>query len=79
MFQTNIKVSRMPMSAWNLIGDQIQVTTPAAIVTPIARLAGDGFDVTLDGDEVTGQILEELGGIQRGTIPDRHGWMYQLV
>ena len=51
----------------------------AAIVTPIARLAGDGFDVTLDGDEVTGQILEELGGIQRGTIPDRHGWMYQLV
>lgn len=51
----------------------------AAIVTPIARLAGDGFDVTLDRDEVTGQILEELGGIQRGTIPDRHGWMYQLV
>lgn len=51
----------------------------AAIVTPISRLAGDGFDVSIPGDRVTRTILEELGGIQRGTIEDRHGWMYQLV
>lgn len=51
----------------------------AAIVTPISRLAGDGFDVAIPGDQVTRGILEELGGIQRGTIEDRHGWMYQLV
>ncbi|MNL49689.1 hypothetical protein D3C87_1726440 [compost metagenome] len=34
MFQTNMKVRRMPMSAWNLMGDQAQVMTPAARVTP---------------------------------------------
>ncbi|WP_099332606.1 branched-chain amino acid aminotransferase [Actinomyces minihominis] len=51
----------------------------AAIVTPIGRLAGEGFDVSLDGDQVTKQLLEELGGIQRGTVEDRHGWMYQLA
>ena len=34
MFHTNMNVSRMPMSAWNLIGEKAQVTTPAARVTP---------------------------------------------
>ena len=34
MFDTNMKVSRMPMSAWNSIGEKIQVTTLAASVTP---------------------------------------------
>ncbi|MCY1307380.1 hypothetical protein D9M70_572980 [compost metagenome] len=34
MFHRNMKASRMPMSAWNLIGDQAQVTTAAARVTP---------------------------------------------
>lgn len=51
----------------------------AAIVTPISRLAGDGFDVSIPGDELTRQIHRELSGIQRGTIEDRHGWMYQLA
>lgn len=51
----------------------------AAIVTPISRLAGEGFDVEIPGDQVTRKILHELGGIQRGTIEDQHGWMYQLV
>ncbi|MNW69121.1 hypothetical protein D3C74_480580 [compost metagenome] len=34
MFHRNMKVSRMPMSAWNLMGDQTQHTTPAARVMP---------------------------------------------
>ena len=34
MFHTNMKASRMPMSAWNLMGDKAQVATPAASVTP---------------------------------------------
>ncbi|MNG07109.1 hypothetical protein D3C84_903970 [compost metagenome] len=34
MFHRNMNVSRMPMSAWNLIGDQTQHTTPAARVMP---------------------------------------------
>lgn len=51
----------------------------AAVVTPIGRLAGDGFDVSIPGEKVTREILDELGGIQRGTVPDRHGWMYKLI
>jgi hypothetical protein len=34
MFHTNMKVSRMPMSAWNLIGENAHVMTPAASVMP---------------------------------------------
>lgn len=51
----------------------------AAIVTPISRLAGDGFDVTLGEDALTRRIHGELSGIQRGTTPDKHGWMYRLA
>ena len=51
----------------------------AAVVTPIGRIASDDFDVEIPGGELTASIHDELGGIQRGTIADRHGWMYQLV
>ena len=34
MFQRNINVRRMPIFAWNLIGENAQVTTPAASVIP---------------------------------------------
>lgn len=51
----------------------------AAVVTPIGRIAGQDFDVELPGGDLTASIHAELGGIQRGTVPDRHGWMYRLV
>ena len=37
MFTRNMKVSRMPMSAWNLSGEKIQVPTPMASVMPVKR------------------------------------------
>lgn len=51
----------------------------AAVVTPIGEIAGDDFQVFVPGGELTGKILAELGGIQRGTVEDRHGWMYRLI
>ncbi|WRS29263.1 branched-chain amino acid aminotransferase [Actinomycetaceae bacterium MB13-C1-2] len=51
----------------------------AAVVVPIGQLAGEGFDVKISGDQLTREILDELSGIQHGTVPDRHNWMYQLV
>ena len=39
MFQRNMKNSRNPMSAWNLIGEKIQVTTPMPRVTPVNTTA----------------------------------------
>jgi hypothetical protein len=35
IFTRNMKVNSMPMSAWNLSGEKIHVTTPIANVTPV--------------------------------------------
>lgn len=54
----------------------------AAVVTPIGRLAGNGFDLTVgDGTAgaVTTAIRAELTDIQYGRLADRHGWMHRLV
>lgn len=51
----------------------------AAVVTPIGEIAGENFQVNLEGGSLTASIHEELSGIQRGTVADRHGWMYRLV
>src|SRR5699024_2731462 len=54
----------------------------AAVITPIGRLAGAEFDLTVgDGTPgpVTTSLYDELTGIQRGTAPDDHGWMYRLA
>lgn len=51
----------------------------AAVVTPIGQIAGTDFDVQIPGGDLTGSILTELSGIQRGLVEDRYGWMYRLV
>jgi branched-chain amino acid aminotransferase len=56
----------------------------AAVVTPIGRLAGEGFDVAIgsaDGASgpVTTAIRDELTDIQYGRVPDRYGWLHRLV
>ncbi|MDR3361156.1 MAG: branched-chain amino acid aminotransferase [Bifidobacteriaceae bacterium] len=54
----------------------------AAVVTPVGRLAGDGFDQAV-GDGSPGQLTmalyDELTGIQYGRREDRHGWTHRLV
>ena len=49
----------------------------AAVVTPIGRVAGPGYEFTI-GDGATGattqRILDTLNAIQRGRAPDPHGW-----
>ena len=54
----------------------------AAVMTPIGRLVGDDFDVTVaDGGAgpVTMSTRAELTDIQYGRRPDRHGWLHRLV
>ncbi|WP_341358626.1 branched-chain amino acid aminotransferase [Georgenia sp. M64] len=54
----------------------------AAVITPIGRLAGADFDVTV-ADGAPGETTRELYGtlteIQYGHRPDPHEWMYRLV
>ncbi|PFG40804.1 branched chain amino acid aminotransferase [Georgenia soli] len=54
----------------------------AAVITPIGRLAGEGFDVTVaDGrpGAVTTELYTTLTDIQYGRREDPHSWMYRLV
>ncbi|MCL2422769.1 MAG: branched-chain amino acid aminotransferase [Micrococcales bacterium] len=54
----------------------------AAVMTPIGRLVGDDFDVTVaDGQAgpVTTSTRAELTDIQYGRRPDRHSWLHRLV
>lgn len=51
----------------------------AAVVTPITRLAGEGFDESLPVGECTLEIRRALTDIQTGRAEDPYGWMYRLV
>jgi len=51
----------------------------AAVVVPLGRLKGEGFDVSIDGSEVTRHIHDRLTSIQYGRAEDPHGWMYRLA
>ena len=45
----------------------------------LGRLKGEGFDVSIDGSEVTRRIHDRLTSIQYGRAEDPHGWMYRLA
>lgn len=54
----------------------------AAVVTPIGRLVGADFDVTIgDGGTgpVTARVREQLTDIQYGRAQDPYGWMHRLL
>lgn len=51
----------------------------AAVVVPLGHLKGEGFDVRIEGQEVTHQIHDRLTGIQYGRLEDPYNWMYRLV
>ncbi len=53
----------------------------AAVVTPVGKLTGSGFDVTIgDGSagELTMRIRKELTDIQYGRAEDPYGWMVRV-
>lgn len=53
----------------------------AAVVSPVAELAlGDEKLVIGDGQAgpIARRLYDEITGIQRGTIPDRHGWLLKV-
>jgi branched-chain amino acid aminotransferase len=50
----------------------------AAVVTPIGRLAGDGFDVTIPVGPVTSKAYQDLVDIQMGRVEDPYGWTYRI-
>lgn len=54
----------------------------AAVVTPIGRVAGPGYDFTI-GTGATGQttarLLQRLSDLQRGRGSDPHGWLMRIA
>ncbi|WP_394827756.1 branched-chain amino acid aminotransferase [Pendulispora albinea] len=54
----------------------------AAVVTPVGRAKHAGGEFTIgtgDTGKVTAHIRERLTSIQRGTSPDPHNWIHQLL
>ena len=54
----------------------------AAVVTPIGRLAGRDFDLTVGGGQtgpVTASVRQTLTDIQYGRATDTHGWLHRLI
>ena len=54
----------------------------AAVITPIGRLKGTDFDVTIgtgDAGPVTTELYETITDIQYGRRDDVYGWMHRLV
>ena len=62
MFHTNMKVSRMPMSAWNLMGENAQVMTPAAVA------AGEPAEPEHAETRLDLDLLFERSNKLRGTV-----------
>jgi len=53
----------------------------AAVVTPIGRVRGRGFDFAIGNGGpgmLTEQLRQQLVAIQRGNSPDPHGWVERL-
>jgi len=53
----------------------------AAVVTPVGRVAARDGEFTIGGGgpgQTTTRLRERLVAIQRGTEPDRHGWVTRL-
>ncbi len=55
----------------------------AAVISPVGELAlGGKQKLTINKGEVgplAGRLYEEISGIQRGTRPDKHGWLTKVV
>lgn len=50
----------------------------AAVVTPIGKLGGEGFQVELPAGPVTQHIYKSLTDIQNGISEDPFGWTYRI-
>jgi branched-chain amino acid aminotransferase len=54
----------------------------AAVLTPIGKVRGRGYEFVIGNGGpglVTEKLRAELGGIQRGTAEDPHGWVERLI
>ncbi len=53
----------------------------AAVVTPVGKVTGKDYEFTIGSGgpgQLASKIREKLVGIQKGAIPDTHGWMMKL-
>ena len=54
----------------------------AAVVTPIGRVKGEGFEFTIGSGgpgQLTGRLHRQLTDIQFGRSPDPHGWVERVA
>lgn len=81
----NVDVSEATIPLAELVADiesgkvsEVFACGTAAVVTPIARLAGEGFDVSINVGDVTKSIYHQVTAIQLGHEPDPYNWTYKI-
>ncbi len=50
----------------------------AAILTPIGKFGGRGFEVEVGGSETCSELYQQIHAIQHGKAPDLYNWMLKL-
>ncbi|MFY7836912.1 MAG: branched chain amino acid aminotransferase, partial [Novosphingobium sp.] len=54
----------------------------AAVVTPVGKVASHSGEFTIGSGgpgQLTQKLRQKLVGIQRGEIPDTHGWVKRIA
>ncbi len=83
--EAGVKVSERPLSMHEIRDahkkgalKEVFGSGTAAVISPVGELAFAGEKVTVSQGQVgplAGRLYEEISGIQRGTRPDKHGWL----
>jgi branched-chain amino acid aminotransferase len=79
--ERRITVAELKESAASGAITEVFACGTAAVITPVGHVKGATEDFLIgDGQPgtVTMALRETLTGIQRGTVPDTHGWMSKL-
>jgi branched-chain amino acid aminotransferase len=84
-----LKVSERRISVDEVVaahgrGDLLEMfgTGTGAVISPVGKLGLRDRSLELgrgEAGEVAQRLFDELQGIQRGTLPDRHGWLHYVT
>jgi branched-chain amino acid aminotransferase len=88
LHEFGLRTSERPISIDEVIaahanGQLLEIfgTGTGAVISPVGRLGMRGAELSIgngEAGEVAQRLFRELQAIQRGAVPDRHGWLRYL-
>jgi branched-chain amino acid aminotransferase len=88
LHEFGLRTSERPISVDEVVeaqanGQLLEIfgTGTGAVISPVGRLGMKGAEMSIgngEAGEVAQRLFRELQAIQRGAVPDRHGWLRYL-